>query len=177
MFGSSMMGHGPPCRKRREETSGDRRGSHQTPQCPAFAVASGSAGTEHIGDPHLADGITDRLCTRRIASRCRGDSIRSEKSGRGKVNESAGEKLWKRRAKAPLAMQERFPLSHSFNNNSLTIASTSQKCKNHVASPPRLLVTSRHIESHHSGMLIDHGIPTLWNPQKLKNILENQPAP
>ncbi|HEY6389036.1 MAG TPA: hypothetical protein VIX91_25440, partial [Candidatus Acidoferrum sp.] len=39
----------------------------------------------------------------------------------GSEPSSAGQKLWKRRAKKPLEIKNRFPLSHSSNNNNLPL--------------------------------------------------------
>ena len=80
------------------------------------------------------------------------------------MNESAGQKLWKRRAnKRPWKSQERFPLSHSFNNNKLDDRDHfQQNAKTSVASLRGLIGSSRNIDRHHSGMLIDFiGIPRM----------------
>ena len=61
----------------------------------------------------------------------------------------------------PWKSQERFPLSHSFNNNKLDDRDHfQQNAKTSVASLRGLIGSSRNIDRHHSGMLIDFiGIP------------------
>jgi hypothetical protein len=79
------------------------------------------------------------------------------------VNESAGQKLWKRRAKSALGNRRSdFHFSHSFNNNKLDDRDHfQQNAKTSVASLRGLIGSSRNIDRHHSGMLIDFiGIPT-----------------
>lgn len=63
----------------------------------------------------------------------------------------------------PWKSQERFPLSHSFNNNKLDDRDHfQQNAKTSVASLRGLIGSSRNIDRHHSGMLIDFiGIPSL----------------
>ena len=63
----------------------------------------------------------------------------------------------------PWKSQERFPLSHSFNNNKLDDRDHfQQNAKTSVASLRGLIGSSRNIDRHHSGMLIDFiGIPIL----------------
>jgi hypothetical protein len=63
--------------------------------------------------------------------------------------------------KRPWKSQERFPLSHSFNNNKLDDRDHfQQNAKTSVASLRGLIGSSRNIDRHHSGMLIDFiGIP------------------
>jgi hypothetical protein len=65
--------------------------------------------------------------------------------------------------KRPWKSQERFPLSHSFNNNKLDDRDHfQQNAKTSVASLRGLIGSSRNTDRHHSGMLIDFiGIPTL----------------
>jgi hypothetical protein len=64
--------------------------------------------------------------------------------------------------KRPWKSQERFPLSHSFNNNKLDDGDHfQQNAKTSVASLRGLIGSSRNIDRHHSGMLIAFiGIPT-----------------
>jgi hypothetical protein len=61
----------------------------------------------------------------------------------------------------PWKSQERFPLSHSSNNNKLDDRDHFQQtAKTSVASLRGLIGSSRNIDRHHSGMLIDFiGIP------------------
>jgi len=61
----------------------------------------------------------------------------------------------------PWKSQERFPLSHSFNNNKLDDRDHfQQNAKTSVASLRGLIGSSRNTDRHHSGMLIDFiGIP------------------
>jgi hypothetical protein len=63
--------------------------------------------------------------------------------------------------KRPWKSQERFPLSHSFNNNKLDDRDHfQQNAKTSVASLRGLIGSSRNIDRHHSGMLIGFiGIP------------------
>jgi len=63
----------------------------------------------------------------------------------------------------PWKSQERFPLSHSFNNNKLDDRDHfQQNAKTSVASLRGLIGSSRNIDRHHSGMLIGFiGIPSL----------------
>jgi hypothetical protein len=70
--------------------------------------------------------------------------------------------------KRPWKSQERFPLSHSFNNNKLDDRDHfQQNAKTSVASLRGLIGSSRNIDRHHSGMLIDFiGIPI--NPRILQ---------
>jgi hypothetical protein len=80
------------------------------------------------------------------------------------VNESAGQKLWKRRAKSALGNRRSdFHFSHSFNNNKLDDRDHfPQNAKTSVASLRGLIGSSRNIDRHQSGMLIGFiGIPTL----------------
>jgi hypothetical protein len=65
--------------------------------------------------------------------------------------------------KRPWKSQERFPLSHSFNNNKLDDRDHfQQNTKTSVASLRGLIGSSRNTDRHHSGMLIDFiGIPKL----------------
>jgi hypothetical protein len=65
--------------------------------------------------------------------------------------------------KRPWKSQERFPLSHSFNNNKLDDRDHfQQNAKTSVASLRGLIGSSRNIDWHHSGMLIAFiGIPTV----------------
>jgi hypothetical protein len=67
--------------------------------------------------------------------------------------------------KRPWKSQERFPLSHSFNNNKLDDRDHfQQNAKTSVASLRGLIGSSRNIDRHHSGMLIGFiGIPTVSN--------------
>ena len=66
--------------------------------------------------------------------------------------------------KRPWKSQERFPLSHSFNNNKLDDRDHfQQNAKTSVASLRGLIGSSRNLDRHHSGMLIDFiGIPTRY---------------
>jgi hypothetical protein len=76
------------------------------------------------------------------------------------VNESAGQKLWKRRAKSAL--------SHSSNNKLDDRDHFQQTAKTSVASLRGLIGSSRNLDRHHSGMLIDFiGIPT-QNHRRMK---------
>jgi len=67
--------------------------------------------------------------------------------------------------KRPWKSQERFPLSHSFNNNKLDDRDHfQQNAKTSVASLRGLIGSSRNIDRHHSGMLIAFiGIPNSAN--------------
>jgi hypothetical protein len=89
------------------------------------------------------------------------------------VNESAGQKLWKKR---PWKSQERFPLSHSSNNNKLDDRDHfQQNAKTSVASLRGLIGSSRNIDRHHSGMLIDFiGIPS-WIRYRKSRDIEGKP--
>jgi hypothetical protein len=63
--------------------------------------------------------------------------------------------------KRPWKSQERFPLSHSFNNKLDDRDHFQQNAKTSVASLRGLIGSSRNIDRHHSGMLIDFiGIPS-----------------
>jgi hypothetical protein len=64
--------------------------------------------------------------------------------------------------KRPWKSQERFPLSHSFNNNKLDDRDHFQQtAKTSVASLRGLIGSSRNLDRHHSGMLIAFiGIPS-----------------
>ena len=74
------------------------------------------------------------------------------------MNESSGQKLWKRRAKKrPWKSQERFPLSHSSNNNKLSLDDRDhflQNAKTSVASLRRLITPSRNADHDQPGILI-----------------------
>jgi len=64
--------------------------------------------------------------------------------------------------KRPWKSQERFPLSHSFNNKLDDRDHFQQNAKTSVASLRGLIGSSRNTDRHHSGMLIDFiGIPNL----------------
>jgi len=69
----------------------------------------------------------------------------------------------------PWKSQERFPLSHSFNNNKLDDRDHfQQNAKTSVASLRGLIGSSRNTDRHHSGMLIDFiGIPRKARPVDL----------
>jgi hypothetical protein len=79
------------------------------------------------------------------------------------VNESAGKKaVEKTGKKRPWKSQERFPLSHSSNNKLDDRDHFQQNAKTSAASLRGLIGSSRNIDRHHSGMLIDFiGIPTI----------------
>jgi hypothetical protein len=67
--------------------------------------------------------------------------------------------------KRPWKSQERFPLSHSSNNNKLSLDDRDhfqQNAKTSVASLRGLIGSSRNTDRHQSGMLIDFiGIPNM----------------
>jgi hypothetical protein len=78
------------------------------------------------------------------------------------VNESAAQKLWKRRAESALGNRRSdFHFSHSFNNNKVDDRDHfQQNVKTSVASLRGLIGSSRNTDRHQSGMLIDFiGIP------------------
>ncbi len=70
--------------------------------------------------------------------------------------------------KRPWKSQERFPLSHSSNNKLDDRDHFQQNAKTSVASLRGLIGSSRNIDRHHSGMLIDFiGIPRdFWSDAK-----------
>jgi hypothetical protein len=76
----------------------------------------------------------------------------------------------------PWKSQERFPLSHSFNNNKLDDRDHfQQNAKTSVASLRGLIGSSRNIDRHHSGMLIGFiGIP-IWVSGVISWINERPP--
>jgi hypothetical protein len=65
----------------------------------------------------------------------------------------------------PWKSQERFPLSHSFNNNKLDDRDHFQQTtKTSVASLRGLIGSSRNLDRYHSGMLLDFiGIPNVMS--------------
>src|SRR5713226_8573184 len=102
-------------------------------------------------------------CTTRIASRCAGTRCvkrrerrkKSERIGRPKAVEKTGKKR-------PWKSLRDFHFSHSFNNNKLDDRDHfQQNAKTSVASLRGLIGSSRNVDRHHSGMLIDFiGIPS-----------------
>src|SRR5204863_9580267 len=74
----------------------------------------------------------------------------------GKVNESAGQKLWKRRAQNALGNRRSdFHFSHSFNNNKLDDRDHFlQNAKTSVASLRRLITPTRNADHDQPGTLI-----------------------
>jgi hypothetical protein len=72
------------------------------------------------------------------------------------VNESAGEKLWKRRAQTALGNRRSdFHFSHSFNNNKLDDRNHFlQNAKTSVASLRRLITPTRNADHDQPGTLI-----------------------
>jgi hypothetical protein len=72
------------------------------------------------------------------------------------VNESAGQKLWKRRAQTALGNRRSdFHFSHSFNNNKLDDRSHFlQNAKTSVASLRRLITPTRNADHDQPGTLI-----------------------
>jgi Dienelactone hydrolase family len=80
----------------------------------------------------------------------------------------------------PWKSQERFPLSHSFNNNKLDDRDHfQQNAKTSVASLRGLIGSSRNIDRHHNGMLIAFiGIPKFISKSaqaEIKAALANKP--
>src|SRR2546430_12813380 len=113
--------------------------------------------------PHWPTESSTGWCTTRIAARCVGTPC-VKRMERRRQSECIGgpkavEKPCERR---PWKSQERFPLSHSFNNNKLDDRDHfQQNAKTSVASLRGLIGSSRNTDRHHSGMLIDFiGIPT-----------------
>src|SRR5213594_2460267 len=117
---------------------------------------------EQIGDPHWPTESSTGWCTTRIASRCVGTPCVKRKERRRKSECIGGPKaVEKTGERRPWKSQERFPLSHSFNNNKLDDRDHfQQNAKTSVASLRGLIGSSRNTDRHHSGMLIDFiGIP------------------
>src|SRR5437899_2430814 len=113
--------------------------------------------------PHWPTESSTGWCTTRIASRCVGTPCVKRKERRRKSERIGGPKaVEKTGEKRPWKSQERFPLSHSFNNNKLDDRDHfQQNAKTSVASLRGLIGSSRNIDRHHSGMLIAFiGIPT-----------------
>jgi len=89
--------------------------------------------------------------------------------------------------KRPWKSQERFPLSHSSNNNKLDDRDHfQQNAKTSVASLRGLIGSSRNIDRHHSGMLIAFiGIPMsgplvilwMWTWRNFISFLHTIPIP
>src|SRR5438309_9775853 len=112
--------------------------------------------------PHWPTESSTGWCTTRIASRCVGTPCVKRKERRRKSECIGGTKaVEKPGERRPWKSQERFPLSHSFNNNKLDDRDHfQQNAKTSVASLRGLIGSSRNIDRHHSGMLIDFiGIP------------------
>src|SRR5207244_12115197 len=112
--------------------------------------------------PHWPTESSTGWCTTRIASRCVGTPCVKRKERRRKSECIGGPKaVEKPGERRPWKSQERFPLSHSFNNNKLDDRDHfQQNAKTSVASLRGLIGSSRNIDRHHSGMLIDFiGIP------------------
>src|SRR6058998_480802 len=113
--------------------------------------------------PHWPTESSTGWCTTRIASRCVGTPCVKRKERRRKSECIGGPKaVEKTGERRPWKSQERFPLSHSFNNNKLDDRDHfQQNAKTSVASLRGLIGSSRNTDRHHSGMLIDFiGIPT-----------------
>src|SRR5437660_1750484 len=112
--------------------------------------------------PHWPTESSTGWCTTRIASRCVGTPCVKRKERRRKSECIGGPKaVEKTGERRPWKSQERFPLSHSFNNNKLDDRDHfQQNAKTSVASLRGLIGSSRNTDRHHSGMLIDFiGIP------------------
>src|SRR5437899_12985794 len=112
--------------------------------------------------PHWPTESSTGWCTTRIASRCVGTPCVKRKERRRKSECIGGPKaVEKTGERRPWKSQERFPLSHSFNNNKLDDRDHfQQNAKTSVASLRGLIGSSRNIDRHHSGMLIAFiGIP------------------
>src|SRR5438094_3910861 len=112
--------------------------------------------------PHWTTESSTGWCTTRIASRCVGTPCVKRKERRRKSECIGGPKaVEKTGERRPWKSQERFPLSHSFNNNKLDDRDHfQQNAKTSVASLRGLIGSSRNTDRHHSGMLIDFiGIP------------------
>src|SRR5437667_7521080 len=113
--------------------------------------------------PHWPTESSTGWCTTRIASRCVGTPCVKRKERRRKSECIGGPKaVEKTGERRPWKSQERFPLSHSFNNNKLDDRDHfQQNAKTSVASLRGLIGSSRNTDRHHSGMLIDFiGIPS-----------------
>src|SRR5437762_6986327 len=130
--------------------------------------------------PHWPTESSTGWCTTRIASRCVGTPCVKRKERRRKSECIGGPKaVEKTGERRPWKSQERFPLSHSFNNNKLDDRDHfQQNAKTSVASLRGLIGSSRNTDRHHSGMLIDFiGIPTpsqLGNCAKVLETLEER---
>src|SRR5436309_12803072 len=112
--------------------------------------------------PHWPTESSTGWCTTRIASRCVGTPCVKRKERRRKSECIGGPKaVEKTGERRPWKSQERFPLSHNFNNNKLDDRDHfQQNAKTSVASLRGLIGSSRNTDRHHSGMLIDFiGIP------------------
>src|SRR5439155_10433529 len=112
--------------------------------------------------PHWPTESSTGWCTTRIASRCVGTPCVKRKERRRKSECIGGPKaVEKTGERRPWKSQERFSLSHSFNNNKLDDRDHfQQNAKTSVASLRGLIGSSRNTDRHHSGMLIDFiGIP------------------
>ena len=113
MFWWSMTGRWRRCRKQSAETSGrsariaTRRSMILTSQLPV------SRWHEQIGDPTLADSILDRLVHNAHRIEMRGESMRKKRGKREVKQRSAGQKLWKRRAKNALGNASAIPTSRA----------------------------------------------------------------
>src|SRR5438309_11790759 len=107
--------------------------------------------------PHWPTESSTGWCTTRIASRCVGTPCVKRKERRRKSECIGGPKaVEKPGERRPWKSQERFPLSHSFNNNKLDDRDHfQQNAKTSVASLRGLIGSSRNTDRHHSGMLID----------------------
>jgi hypothetical protein len=122
-----------------------------SPCCPPWkcnAPTITAPGARADGRPRTSTWWAERASHRNA----RGLHAQKERSEGGKVNESAGQKLWKRRAKsAKLDDRDHFQ----------------QNAKSSVASLRGLIGSSRNIDRHHSGMLIGFiGIPTFHSLDK-----------
>src|SRR3989440_5328547 len=112
--------------------------------------------------PHWPTESSTGWCTTRIASRCVGTPCVKRKERRRKSECIGGPKaVEKTGEKRPWKSQERFPLSHSFNNNKLDDRNHFlQNAKTSVASLRRLITPTRNADHDQPGTLIIFiGIP------------------
>jgi len=145
-----------PMSDRSGETSGRCRGSLQT-RSMILTSQVRVRWHEQIKDPNWPTE-SSTAGAQRASLEMRGDSMRKRKERRRKVNESAGEKLWKDGTNRPWKSRS-VSLFAQLQQHKLTIVITFYKSKNSVASLRRLITPTRNADHDQPGtLIIFHGI-------------------
>jgi len=168
MFGSSMTGLAR-CRNRREEIWEIAEDRYQTRSMILTSQLPVSRWHETDRRSHTGRRNPDGCVHNAHRIEMRGDSMRQKTGEKEKSDESAGQKLWKRRARTS-AWNRRsdvhFPKLQT--TTSLTIAITfNKRQKPRFGFAEGLIGSPRNIDRDHSGMLCLHRNPQR-KPSKLR---------